>query len=57
MAGKTDPDDIPEPPKNPVTRTGNLWELGPHRLLCGDCRDDDVVLRLRDIAASRLTLN
>ena len=24
MDGKTDPDDIPEPPKNPVTRTGNL---------------------------------
>ena len=30
MDGKTDPDDIPEPPKNPVTRTGNLWVLGKH---------------------------
>ena len=22
-----------------VTRTGDLWQLGPHRLLCGDARD------------------
>ena len=34
--GKTDPDDIPETPKNPVTRTGDLWVLGKHRLMCGD---------------------
>ena len=32
-AGKTDPDDIPETPKNPVTRTGNLWVLGKHRIV------------------------
>ena len=32
-AGKTDPDDIPETQKNPVTRTGDLWVLGKHRIV------------------------
>ena len=29
-------DDIPEPPEDPVSRPGDLWTLGNHRLLCGD---------------------
>ena len=29
-------DVIPEPPLNPVSRLGDLWLLGDHRLLCGD---------------------
>ena len=29
-------DDIPEPPEEPVSRPGDLWVLGNHRLLCGD---------------------
>ena len=28
--------DVPEPPGEPVTRPGDLWLLGSHRLLCGD---------------------
>jgi DNA modification methylase len=32
-----DPDEVPEPPVVPVSRTGDLWILGNHRLLCGDC--------------------
>ena len=47
-AGKTDPDDIPETPKNPVTRTGNLWVLGKHRIVCGDSTDQETVERLLD---------
>jgi len=31
-----DEDEIPEPPADPVTRPGDLWLLGEHRLLCGD---------------------
>jgi ParB-like chromosome segregation protein Spo0J len=27
---------IPEPPRNPASRLGDLWTLGDHRLLCGD---------------------
>ncbi|MCV0387578.1 MAG: site-specific DNA-methyltransferase [Nitrobacter sp.] len=34
--GLTDPDEVPEPPKEPVTRSGDVWLLGRHRLLCGD---------------------
>ncbi|MCB9901174.1 MAG: DNA modification methylase [Planctomycetes bacterium] len=29
-------DDVPEPPDDPVTKPGDLWVLGDHRLLCGD---------------------
>ena len=29
-------EEVPEPPEEPVTRPGDLWLLGPHRLLCGD---------------------
>jgi DNA modification methylase len=31
-----DGEDIPEAPVDPVSRPGDLWLLGPHRLLCGD---------------------
>src|SRR4051812_29968615 len=34
---------VPEEPANPVTRSGDLWTIGPHRLICGDCRDLTVV--------------
>jgi DNA modification methylase len=29
-------DEVPEPPEDPVSRPGDLWILGTHRLLCGD---------------------
>jgi ParB-like chromosome segregation protein Spo0J len=44
--GLTDEDDAPEPPADPVTRTGDLWLLGRHRLLCGDSTSADDVGRL-----------
>jgi DNA modification methylase len=34
--GLTDPDEIPEVPVNPVSRPGDVWLIGSHRLLCGD---------------------
>src|SRR3954467_1799015 len=36
ILGLTDPDDVPEVPAEPVSRTGDVWLLGPHRLICGD---------------------
>lgn len=32
----TDPDAVPDLPETPMTRRGDLWLLGRHRLLCGD---------------------
>ena len=29
-------DEVPEPPEEPVSKPGDLWVLGSHRLLCGD---------------------
>ena len=43
---RTDPDDAPEPPAEPVTQPGDLWLLGPHRLLCGDADDQTAHDRL-----------
>ena len=34
--GLTDPDDTPEPPVEPVTRLGDVWVCGQHRVMCGD---------------------
>ena len=35
-AGLTDDDEIPEAPEEAITKPGDLWLLGEHRLLCGD---------------------
>lgn len=34
--GLTDEDEIPNVPADPVTKLGDVWVLGKHRLLCGD---------------------
>ncbi|MGA2265323.1 MAG: DNA modification methylase [Phycisphaerae bacterium] len=45
--GLTDPDEIPLPPDEAVTRPGDLYILGNHRLLCGDSsKPQDVDLLL-----------
>ena len=36
-------DDVPDAPVHPVSRTGDVWVLGPHRLICGDASDAAVV--------------
>jgi DNA modification methylase len=43
--GLTDPDDAPDVPDVPVTVEGDLWLLGRHRLVCGDCTVADTTLR------------
>lgn len=44
--GLTDPDDVPAVPVDPVSRAGDLWVLGRHRLLCGDSTHADDVARV-----------
>lgn len=41
-------DEVPEPPKEAITKPGNLWLLGRHRLLCGDATKKEDVERLMD---------
>lgn len=41
--GQTDPDEVPPEPAVPAAETGDVWLLGPHRLVCGDCTDEGVV--------------
>jgi DNA modification methylase len=44
--GLTDPDAVPEVPKEAKTKRGELWILGNHRVLCGDATDKADVERL-----------
>jgi len=41
-------DEAPEPPEEAITKPGDLWILGRHRLLCGDATKKEDVERLMD---------
>ena len=47
-------DDVPEVPVMAVSRPGDVWAIGPHRLICGDATDRDVVAALMQGEVSRL---
>lgn len=44
--GLTDPDETPEPPAEPVTKIGDVWVCGPHRVMCGDSTSETAVTAL-----------
>jgi DNA modification methylase len=48
------PEATPEPPAVPVTRKGDLWLLGEHRLLCGDATSEADVAACIDGAKPHL---
>ena len=45
-AGLTDEDEVPETPEKPVNVLGDIWQLGNHRLMCGDSTSIDSVEKL-----------
>jgi DNA modification methylase len=46
--GKTDPDEVPEAPAVAVSKLGDVWVLGRHRLMCGGATKVADVARLLD---------
>ncbi|MGC9984101.1 MAG: DNA modification methylase [Polyangia bacterium] len=44
--GNCDPDDVPDVPAEPISKLGDLWLLGEHRLLCGSSTNTADVVRL-----------
>ena len=47
-------EDIPDAPATPVSQPGDIWQLGAHRLICGDSTDPPVVAAL--MAGDRASL-
>tara|TARA_R110000824_G_scaffold30340_1_gene99997 strand:- start:10 stop:1236 length:1227 start_codon:yes stop_codon:yes gene_type:complete len=46
--GNTDPDEVPEVPEEPTAQAGQIWQLGSHRLMCGDSTSAEDVAALMD---------
>lgn len=46
--GLTDEDSVPEIPVEPITKLGDIYKLGNHRLMCGDSTSIDAVEKLMD---------
>lgn len=48
VEGLTGEDEVPEPPEMPISVLGDIWQLGNHRLMCGDSTSIDAVDKLMD---------
>ena len=48
MEGLTDDDAVPDVPEEPITKLGDIYQLGNHRLMCGDSTSIDAVEKLMD---------
>ena len=44
--GLTDEDAVPETPEEPITKLGDIWKLGKHKLICGDSTKLDTYEKL-----------
>ena len=49
-------DEPPEPPEEPKSKPGDIYQLGEHRLICGDCTDPAIIDALTDGAEMDLLL-
>lgn len=43
-----DPDSVPHPAPRAISAAGDVWQMGEHRLICGDCTDESVIANLLD---------
>ena len=48
IEGLTDEDEAPPVPDEPITKPGDIYQLGKHRLMCGDSTSIDAVDKLMD---------
>lgn len=48
---RRNPDVVPPAPAVPITQAGDIWQLGPHRVACGDATGAEFVLALRNGSA------
>ena len=46
--GLTDDDAVPDTPEEPISKLGDIWQLGSHKLLCGDATKEEDVNKLMD---------
>lgn len=53
-SGNTDEDEIPALAAKAVSRAGDVWLLGNHRLICGDSTNPDVVVRILEDSKPQL---
>jgi len=44
--GLTDDDAVPDTPEEPITKLGDIWQLGKHRVMCGDSTKEDDIKKL-----------
>jgi hypothetical protein len=54
--GSVEEEEVPEAPAEPVTRAGDIWVIGKHRLICGDCRDQATVRTLMAGAMANMAI-
>ena len=44
--GLTDEDEVPEAPEEPISKLGDIWKLGKHKLICGDSTEENTFKNL-----------
>jgi DNA modification methylase len=54
VVGLTDENDVPDIPNEPITKLGDIYQLGNHRLMCGDSTSVDAVDKLMPETANMI---